>query len=79
MSELYERLKARIDDSDSLSPFHGATRAVLELHKPQTVAYDPHDNAHLTAVECHACESEYPCSTVRAIARALGIEIGDHQ
>jgi hypothetical protein len=79
VSDLYERLKGRIDESDSLSPFHGATRAVLELHKPEFFG------GHIA---CLACSPGMPppvlvvwsdCETVRAIARALDVPIGGDQ
>jgi len=74
VSDLYERLKERIDESDSLSPFHGATRAVLELHKPGPHKFVP------AVAWCRRCDCPADqCAEVRAIARALDVPIGDQQ
>jgi hypothetical protein len=58
----------------------GVARAVLELHKPT--------EALGFGELCEACSIDsidfplfvsYPCNTVRAIARALDVPIGDQQ
>jgi hypothetical protein len=49
-----------------------ALTAVLELHKPKNCA----EECHTFCVECDripACFVEWPCSTVKVIAAALGV------
>lgn len=57
-----------------------ALRAVLELHKPREMSCPTAAFAGTGEFECAACRVEWSrCETVRAVARALDIEIGDHQ
>jgi hypothetical protein len=81
VSDLYERLKGRIDESDSLSPFHGATRAVLELHKPEQHHVIGQDGRRAPSyLWCPTCRCVADKDlTVRAIARALDVPIGGDQ
>ena len=59
-----------------------ALRAVVELHAP--VPHTLHGN--LIRNVCEGCDAgayaeespDWPCSTVQAVARELGIEAGDH-
>lgn len=78
MSDLYERLLAEVESLEDAIPQPGGTcealRAVLELHKPteRTWSWGAVD------IECDGCAHDapsWPCETVRAIARALGVEV----
>jgi hypothetical protein len=91
VSDLYERLLARVaaftedpprcagdrpwfcggDDYDLAV---AATRAVLELHKPLPVLLE-----NLVCKSPDHPAEPWPCPTVRAIARALDVPIGDQQ
>jgi len=88
VSDLYERLQKRIEDEATginywvnANPFEDATRAVLELHKPQ-LFYLSGGSVGRTPL-CFGCEingydaehAEFPCETVRAIARALDVQL----
>jgi hypothetical protein len=78
VGELYEDLTIALDDAES-TVRHAAVRAVLELHKPEFFG---------GVVACLACSPGMPpqllvawsdCPTVRAIAQALDVPIGDQQ
>ena len=44
-----------------------ALRAVVELH------FINPDPVSISAVECWACDTEYPCPTIQAIERELSV------
>lgn len=66
MAELHEQLLARVHRGGRLG---GAVLAVLALHKPWI------REGHTEPEFCEHCPTEeaWPCSTVRAVAEALGI------
>lgn len=65
---LHARLLARLDEEDIGDNVANALRAVVELHAPDSEL----PNACGTC-----CCSSWPCWTIRAIARELGIEATD--
>lgn len=78
MSDLDAELRARLGPDDirtSVWNVHerGALVAVVARHKPHPGLYGPY---------CEVCVggyegvSEWPCETVRDIAKALGLEVG---
>lgn len=74
MSDLHARLLAHVDDlGDNVYQDGGmasALRTVVELHAPRVRIAD--DGSHC----CPHCYDEptWPCATIRAIARELGVE-----
>lgn len=56
-----------LSDLDSNS-WLAALRAVVELHPARSFGRQ---------LWCEPCAASYPCSTVQAIARELGIEAGE--
>ena len=83
MSTLHERLLARVGILDDRAS-HRALRAVVELHAPKPL-FDGAAGWTGDFLVCHGCDidgqgaerPEWPCSTIRAIASALGVEIGE--
>lgn len=76
MTTLHDQLRARLGpDPDALvdrSPLQAALWAVVELHAPEL-------DRHGCCLFCKGCETEgwsenWPCPTIRAIARELGME-----
>lgn len=74
MSTLHERLLAWLgpkSGDEGMGPW-GATRAVLELHAPRPHKYVP------AVLFCDRCDLPADqCVESRAIASALGVEIGE--
>jgi hypothetical protein len=80
VGDLYERLLAKVEDEATGinywvngNPFEDVTRAVVELHKPEDIC---------STVVCGVCPdlgddftNKWPCSTIRAVARALDVEV----
>lgn len=68
-----EGLDAAIRRTLAVAPHAPSTArsvaAVVDLHQPYrlTMADPPYE------FECRECEREYPCSTVRVVARELGV------
>lgn len=72
-NQIRERLDGRWDEDDAIAAFE-ALRAVLDLHQAKRKGTHP----LYLAVECASCSShvttvEWPCTTLLAIASALGI------
>lgn len=95
MSDLYERLLAKLAEVKASPPpctcgecgdervaveAAGILTARLEAHEPRETSCPTAGFAGTGEFECAACRVEWSrCETVRAIARALDIEIGDQQ
>ena len=89
MSDLHARLLAAIDGitadaewGDACGPLAAALRAVVELHEP--IDTFPGGTVPIGYTACAGCDCEgydwehpsWPCSTVQAIARELGVPEG---
>ena len=73
-SDLHARLLAATDPGASPPWAWRVLRVVVELHAPVEDSY-----AASRWLDCRGCDSrgeaaDWPCTTVRAIARGLGIE-----
>lgn len=79
VSTLHERLLARLDEEDIGDNVASALRAVVELHAPF--------QRSTLSLGCRACSTpvhtlpgryvtvvNWPCSTIQAIARELGVD-----
>jgi hypothetical protein len=86
-TDLHQRLLAGLDLTSPLrvaltGDVYRALRAVVELHAPVT-HYPGSDVSVGFRPQCFGCEidgydaehPEWPCGTVKAIARELGIEV----
>jgi len=78
VNALHERLLTAIDEitdgaewGDACGPLAVALCAVVELHAPFVHPYHP-EMAPYTCSHCDMNEG-WPCSTIQAIAEALGI------
>jgi hypothetical protein len=88
VADLHERLLTKLDQayeiwaprnvSPVLFDIRRALRAVVELHKPTTFLRSP-----LATPICDTCSTDddahdvlWPCSTIQAIARELGVDRG---
>lgn len=75
MTELENRIRERLDDwvENALNPgaLADALSAVLDIHRES----EPYRES--LPGDCYGCDCLrfYPCATVRAIAKALGIEV----
>lgn len=92
MSTLHERLIAATEQplaglqytTGFLKAKVDALRAVVELHAPKPL-FDGASGWTGDFLVCHGCDidgagaerPEWPCSTIKAIASALGVEIGE--
>lgn len=86
MSDLHARLVAELDpttpwDADRDEHVYAALRAVVELHAPVPLFEDEPDEPPVCAVGIIYCDDgghvhhePYPCSTIQAIARELGVD-----
>lgn len=81
MHELYNRLQLKLvpglDELFGTDPYKNVARSVLELHTPQTSRHKRVRDRYVYCNECVYEESStgvvYPCDTVKAIARELGV------
>jgi hypothetical protein len=85
VSTLHEQLLASIDETERNTGGTGgwgdALRAVVELHRPEP--YSTHNPIAAAYLVCHGCDMdgyeaehpEWPCSTIRTIAEALGVPL----
>jgi hypothetical protein len=66
-------------DVTGFDKMRGALTAVLDLHKPRIAVEGPHEGSPI----CDECSDgtdeflarDYPCPTVRAIAKEPGVEV----
>jgi hypothetical protein len=85
VSTLHEKLLAELDSYERAMPQPGnlidALRAVVELHAPT----EDRIGDRLVRFECQGCDTgggydweypRWPCSTIQAIARELGVDGG---
>jgi hypothetical protein len=78
-AELLRRSDDWLDVVLSPQPFAAAVKAVLELHKPQdTYGSSGTKRSYLQCTGCdqgphYEDDPDWPCSTVLAIAAALGV------
>lgn len=86
VSTLHERLLTHItEESDgcedtSTQAIVDALRAVVVLHSPCERVLLRGWPAECTVTECTGCLDDgppWPCSTITAVAEALGVEIGE--
>lgn len=75
MSTLHERLLDEVPGPPSGGDYAAALRAVVELHREYVSLSNPIRPTGL----CDECDpsEDYPCTTIRTIAEALGVEIGE--
>lgn len=79
MADLHQRLMAEVNGyleaqelGDQLGSLPHVLRAVVELHSPEITEWDARCTGCLDA---YGEYSHWPCATVEAIARELGIEV----
>lgn len=78
---LHQQLLDVVDANDEGGFWLAIVRKVVELHAPEPYVQSPLNRLFV----CHGCDMEgrdaehpdWPCSTIDAIARELGIQTGD--